>query len=375
MKGKKVLLSISAACLMLFAAACSGDNEDVSLGAVDNNVGESDSAAETSGPVAKSGQDLEPVIDELMSNELLVPLGNVPVPEDNPMTEEKVELGHLLFFDTRLSGNDEVSCMHCHIPELGYGDGRATFETFHGEDGPRNSPTVINSAYYTSNFWDGRAESLEEQALGPIQDPNEMNMSLDELIPKLEAIEGYEELFIEAGYGDGITPEAIGYALAAFQRLIVVENTPYDQFLNGDREALSDAEIRGLDLFAGDAGCINCHQGENLSDNDFYNIGLDKDDEGRFAVTGDEEDMGAIRTPGLYGITHTGPYMSDGSIRTLEEVIDFYDRGGDGHENTHRLITELNLTDQEKEDLLAFLKVLGGEPTMFSKPELPGTND
>ncbi|UCZ55044.1 c-type cytochrome [Bacillus shivajii] len=316
-------------------------------------------------------EDLTDLVEELLSNDQLVPLGDIPIPEDNPMISEVLHLGEVLYFDKRLSGNDQVSCMSCHIPELGYGDGRATFETFDGGDGPRNSPTIINSGYYTSNFWDGRASSLEEQALGPIEDPNEMNMLLDDLIPKLQGIEGYEELFIEAGF-DEITPEAIGKALAAFQRQIVVKDTSYDRFLKGETDALTNQEIRGLDLFAGEAGCINCHNGENLSDNQFYNVGLDTDDEGRYAVTGDEADKGAIRTPGLYGITHTGPYMSDGSIRTLEEVIEFYNRGGDGHPNTDSLIFELNLTDQEKEDLLAFLEVLGGEPPMFSKPELPG---
>ncbi|MCD8511935.1 MAG: c-type cytochrome [Bacillus sp. (in: Bacteria)] len=316
-------------------------------------------------------EDLTEVVEKLLSNDKLVPLGEIPVPENNPMTEEVLHLGQVLYFDPRLSGNDEVSCMSCHIPELGYGDGRATFEMFGGGDGPRNSPTVINSGFYTSNFWDGRAGSLEEQALGPIQDPNEMNMSLDELIPKLQGIEGYEDLFHAAGF-QSITAEAIGKALAAFQRQVVVKDTPYDSFLKGETDALTNQEIRGLDLFAGKAGCINCHNGENLSDNNFYNVGLDTDDEGRFAVTGDETDLGAIRTPGLYGITHTWPYMSDGSIQTLEEVIEFYNRGGDGHPNTDVLIFELNLTEEEKADLLAFLKVLGGEPPMFSKPELPG---
>ncbi|OIJ12333.1 hypothetical protein BKP35_10845 [Anaerobacillus arseniciselenatis] len=306
----------------------------------------------------------------------LVPLGDVPIPEDNPMTAEVLELGQMLFFDPRLSGNDQVSCATCHDPELGYGDGRATFETYTGEDGPRNSQTIINSAYYTSFFWDGRAATLEEQALGPIQDPHEMNLPLDELIEKLKGIEGYEALFL-AAFEDGITEENVGKALAAFQRQIVVKDTRYDQFLQGDKEALNSQEIRGLELFSGDAFCITCHNGENLSDNEFYNIGLNSDDEGRYAVTGDEDDLGRFRTPSLYGITHTAPYMHNGSIETLEEVIEFYNRGGDGHPNTsifmNMFMSNINLTEEEKADLLAFLKVLGGEPPIFTEPDLPGS--
>nr|WP_175476237.1 cytochrome c peroxidase [Evansella caseinilytica] len=366
---RKLLFILLAAMTISIIVACADSSDSTG-----SDTEQNDSAAQGDADQNDSAQgELEEIIDNLLSNELLVPLGDIPVPDDNPMTEEKLLLGQTLYFDTRLSGNDEVSCMNCHLPELGYGERRATFEKFGGGDGPRNSPTVINAGYYTLNFWDGRADSLEEQALGPIENPDEMNMSLDELIPKLQAIEGYEDMFIAAGFEDGITAENIGKAIAAFERQIVVTDTPYDQFLKGERDALSEQEIRGLNLFAGKAACITCHQGENLSDNQFYNIGLDNDDEGRFAITGDETDKGAIRTAGLYGITHTAPYMSDGSIETLEEVIDYYDRGGDGHPNTSPLITELNLTDDEKADLLAFLKVLGGEPPIFTKPEMPGT--
>jgi cytochrome c peroxidase len=310
----------------------------------------------------------------LVSNGMLIPLGEIPVPVDNPMNGEVVKLGQMLFFDSRLSGNNERSCATCHDPEKGYGDGRATFETVDGGDGARNSPTIINSGYYTTNFWDGRADSLEEQALGPIENPEEMNQPLSELLNELNAIKGYQELFATA-FPEGITEQNIAKALAAFQRLIVVTDTPYDQFLKGDTNALTDSELRGLNLFAGKAFCSTCHNGENLSDNNFYNIGINTEDVGRFAVTGDEGDMGRIRTPSLYGITHTAPYMRDGSLATLEEVIDYYNRGGDGHPNTSFFIKQfmspLGLTDEEKVDLLAFLNVLGGEPPIYSKPELP----
>ncbi|WP_404332686.1 cytochrome c peroxidase [Mesobacillus maritimus] len=317
---------------------------------------------------------LDQMKSALLSNGMLIPLGEIPIPDDNPMDKEVVELGQMLFFDSRLSGNNERSCATCHDPEKGYGDGRATFETVDGGEGARNSPTIINSGYYTTNFWDGRAESLEEQALGPIENPDEMDQPLNELVNELKAIKRYEELFA-AAFPDGITEQNIAKALAAFQRLIVVKDTPYDQFLNGDSNALTDSELRGMNLFAGKAFCSTCHQGENLSDNNFYNIGITTEDVGRFAVTGEEGDIGRIRTPSLYGISHTAPYMRDGSLETLEAVIDYYNRGGDGHPNTSFFIKQfmspLGLTYEEKADLLAFLNVLGGEPPIYSKPELP----
>lgn len=319
--------------------------------------------------------DLEQIKTSLMHNEFLVPLGEVPIPTNSQMTPEVLELGKILFFDPRLSGNNEVSCKTCHDPELGYGDGKATFTKIDGTQGLRNSPTVINSGFYTSLFWDGRAGSLEEQALGPIQDPGEMNQPLGELAEKLKAIEGYEELFL-AAFEDGITIENVGKALAAFQRTIIINDTRYDRFLKGDIDALTSEEIRGLDLFAGKAFCITCHNGENLTDNQYYNLGLNSEDKGRYTITGDERDLGRIRTPGLYGITHTAPYMHDGSMETLEEVIEFYNRGGDGHPNTSMFMkmfmSQLNLTEAEKADLLAFLKVLGGEVPVVEKPALPG---
>jgi cytochrome c peroxidase len=317
----------------------------------------------------------EALLAALQNHTNLVPIGDIPVPEDNPMSADVVELGQMLFFDPRLSGNNKVSCATCHDPNLGYGDNQPTFALYNGGHGKRNSPTVINAGYYSSNFWDGRAASLEEQALGPIENPNEMNQPLDELIEELNSISGYNERFTTAFGKKGITEENIAKSLAAFQRQIVVKDTPYDQYLNGDTNALTQQELRGLNVFTGKAMCVTCHNGPNLSDNQFYNIGINTDDEGRYAVTKDEKDLGRIRTPGLYGITHTAPYMRDGSIATLEEVIDYYDRGGDDHPNKSFFIQQfmqpIGLTTEEKADLLAFLKVLGGEPPKFSAPELP----
>ena len=313
----------------------------------------------------------------IMNHSPVAPIGDIPIPVDNPMKPEVTELGKKLFFDPRLSGNNEVSCATCHDPNKGYGDDQPTFDKYNGGFGPRNSPTIINSGYYETNFWDGRAGSLEEQALGPIENPNEMNQPLSNLIVELKGINGYTELF-QTAFGEGITDKNIGKALAAFQRLVVVNNTPYDRFLQGNETALNQQELRGLSLFTGKAMCIICHNGQNLSDNKFYNIGINTEDEGRFAVTKDEKDLGRIRTPGLYGITHTAPYMRDGSIATLEGVIDYYDSGGGNHPNKsyfmERFMGPIGLTAEDKADLLAFLKTLGGEPPIFTKPELPGMN-
>src|SRR5690625_2843112 len=299
------------------------------------------------------------------------PLGDVSIPEDNPMTEEAIELGKMLFFDPRLSGDDASSCATCHVPALGWSDGLPLFNTFDDEDGPRRTPTIINSAYYTSYFWDGRADTLEEQALGPIESPIEMNQDLDELPEELKEVDGYVEMFEET-FGEEITIENIAKALAAFQRTIVIDDTPFDRFLEGDYDAMTEQEIHGMELFANDAQCITCHNGPNLTDNNYYNVGLNSDDEGRMEVTGNVRDDGAFRTSGLYGIAHHAPYMHDGSLETLEDVINFYDRGGDNHPNKSPKMNELNLSDEEKDALLAFLMSLSGENSpQVEVPEIP----
>lgn len=330
----------------------------------------------TNGGVAKpdeqmdeNGGNKEDEYDDLIAK--FVQPGDIPVPEDNPMSEEKVELGKMLFYDPRLSGDNDRSCATCHAPALGWGDGRSLFQTIDGEDGPRHSPTIINAAYFKSLFWDGRADSLKEQVLGPISSPIEMNQNLDDLAEELKAVDGYPELFEEA-FGEDITIENIAKAIAAFERTIVMNDTRFNEFLDGDYDAMTEQEIHGMELFAGKARCISCHNGPAFSDHLFHNVGIESDDEGRKEVTGLNADDGAFRTPGLYGIAHHPPYMHDGSLETLEEVIDFYDRGGDDHPNKSPIIHELNLSDEEKEALLAFLHVLSGdESPQADVPDIP----
>ncbi|UTR16607.1 cytochrome-c peroxidase [Salipaludibacillus sp. LMS25] len=352
-------LSITSGLLL----AC-GNTEDAATKEMNNS-----GIHETNGQSANSnGYEEHEPFSELI--DMFEPLGDMEIPDDNPMTEETIALGKTLFFDPRLSGDNSLSCASCHIPALGYGDSKPVFEGFGGVEGPRNTPTIINSGYYTSLFWDGRAESLEAQALGPIESEIEMNQDLEKLVVQLSEIDDYVQMFEDA-FNDDVTIENIGKALAAFQRTIVLDDTPFDAFIDGDYDALTEKEIKGMELFAGKALCITCHTGSNLSDDNFHNIGMETDDKGRYDVTGDEVDDGAFRTPGLYGIDHRGPYMHNGSIETLEDVIDYYDRGGDDHPNKSPLMQELNLTDDEKEALHAFLLALSGENPQVDVPSLP----
>lgn len=229
----------------------------------------------------------------------------------------------------------------------------------------------MNTAFYSTYFWDGRADSLEEQALGPISSPIEMNMNLEKLASKLAKIEQYNDMFDHV-YGEEITIDNIAKALASFQRTIVVKDTRFEQFLHGDYEALTEEEIFGMELFTNKARCISCHNGPHLTDNRFHNVGIESDDPGRKEITERNADNGAFRTAGLYGIAHHPPYMHDGSLETLEDVVDFYNRGGDHHVNKSAMIKDLDLTKDEQRALVAFLHSLSNEALLdFEVPDLP----
>ncbi len=296
-------------------------------------------------------------------------LGDIPIPADNPMTAEKIELGKKLYFDQRLSGDNKTSCMSCHVPSNGFGDGKAKFVGFEGAAGARNSPTVINSGYYHSNFWDGRAASLEEQAVGPIQSPVEMNQNMDALIVELNAVPEYVTSFNNV-FNDSISKENIGKAIAAFERTIVVKDTAFDKYLGGDDSAITDEAKKGMELFVGKAGCSSCHIGPNLSDDSFRNTGITGDD-GRFTVTKKEVDKGRFRTPTLRALTQTAPFMHDGSLATIEDVVKYYNKGGGSDPNKDPLMRPLYLTDDEVKNLVAFLESMGGEPIKVAAPKLP----
>lgn len=298
-----------------------------------------------------------------LSSSLLAqpPLGLKPVkiPKDNPMTEAKVELGKQLYFDKRLSKDNTISCASCHDPKKGWSNDAAVATGIARQKGGRSSPTIINAAYHRFQFWDGRAASLEEQALGPIQNPIEMGETLENVVKKLNAIEGYKTQFQDV-FGTDVTSENLGKAIAAFERTVLSGNSPYDKYEAGDKEALSESAERGMKLFFGKANCSACHAGSNLSDNAFHNIGIgmeaDKPDEGRVAISKLGGDTGSFKTPGLRDIARSAPYMHDGSLKTLEEVVDHYVKGGIKNEFLDEELFPIELTDEEKQDLVTFLK-------------------
>lgn len=290
-----------------------------------------------------------------------VPLGlpAVPVPDNNPLTLEKIELGKQLYFDRRLSSDNSVSCADCHDPKKGWSNGEQFATGFKKQKGGRSAPTVLNTAYQQFQFWDGRAGTLEEQALGPVQNPIEMNMTLPKMISTLKGLEGYRSQFRKV-FGTDVTEDGVAKAIAAFERTILSGNAPYDRYKAGDKMAMSGSAVRGMDLFFNKARCSACHAGPNFTDNGFHNIGVGMDkakpDEGRFVVSKLLGDRGAFKTPTLRDIARTAPYMHDGSQKTLEEVVDHYDRGGIKNEQLDEEMVPLNLTAQEKADLVTFMK-------------------
>jgi cytochrome c peroxidase len=284
---------------------------------------------------------------------LVIPLGldlYMPVPEDNPVTEDKIEVGRRLFFDRRLSRDQSISCASCHVPELAFSDGRPVAVGVFNRVGRRSAPALINRGYGRSFFWDGRAGTLEEQVLQPIQDPNEMDMTLADSSARV-----------------GLPVEDISRSLASFVRSLLSGNSPFDRFISGERDALSPEQRGGLQIFRGKGNCTACHVGPTFTDERFHNTGVAfRDgrllDEGRFAVSRRAEDRAAFKTPTLREIARTAPYMHDGSIATLGEVVEFYDRGGTNDASLDPELRPLRLTPSEKQSLIAFLESLNGAP-------------
>ncbi len=286
-------------------------------------------------------------------------LAAVPIPKDNPQSAEKIELGKQLFFDKRLSGDNSVACATCHDPNKGWSNSDKTAEGIGGQRGGRSAPTVINAAYQAFQFWDGRAKTLEQQALGPIANPIEMNLPIEQAVEKIGSIKGYQDQFQKV-FGEPVTAENIGKAIAAFERTALSGDAPFDRVRAGDDTALSIQAWEGMQLFFGKANCSSCHSGPNFTDNGFHNIGVsftkDQPDLGRFAISNVEGDKGSFKTPTLRDIAKTGPYMHDGSLATLEEVVDYYDKGGTPNEYLDEELFPLKLTAEQKAALVAFLK-------------------
>jgi cytochrome c peroxidase len=299
----------------------------------------------------------------------------VPIPATNLNYKAKVELGRQLFFDGRLSKNDQIPCAACHLPATGFADVRQVSIGVGGAVGDRQAPTVFNTAFNPLQFWDGRVGSLEEQVLGPIQEPDEMAETIENVVKKIGRIKGYQLQF-RAVFGTGVNMQGVAEAIAAYERTVISTNSAFDKYVLGDKQAMDEAAVRGMALFKGKARCILCHNGPNFTDNRFYNLGVPqvgprKEDLGRYDVTRMEHDKGAFKTSTLRSITETAPYMHDGAFKTLEEVVEFLDQGGGPNPILSPLIKPLGLTKEEKADLVAFLKALTGEPIKFEMPKLP----
>ncbi|MGZ9188795.1 MAG: cytochrome-c peroxidase [Nitrospira sp.] len=301
------------------------------------------------------------------------------IPADNPQTAKKIELGRILFFDKRLSKTNTVACANCHMPGLAFTDGQAVSQGINRLQGGRSAPTAINRVYSKVQFWDGRAQTLEEQSTGPFINPVEHGfLDYDEMTTKMKKLSGYRQLFKEV-FAEDITEKNIGKAIASFQRTLVSGNSPADRFdFGGDEQALTPAAQRGLELFRGKARCTRCHSGFNFSDEKFHNLGIGWDtnqvDLGRYMVTKNAEDIGAFKTPTLREISRTAPYMHDGRFGTLEEVVAFYNQGGIQNPHQDNTVIPLELNESEQQDVVAFLRSLNGEgwqqvtaPTEFPK--------
>lgn len=336
--------------------------------------------------------------------QLRLPLGLVAksfkLATDNVLTADKIELGRALFFDPRLSADGTISCATCHLPQLAFTDGRQQSQGIGGLTGLRHAPTIINRAFAKKQFWDGSAASLEEQAKGPLINPTEMGMaSHTAVVSRVEAITDYRKWFKRVFRG-AVSIDKLTKAIAAFERTLLSGNAKYDRFKAGDKQALSASEQRGLALFEDKARCNQCHSGFNFTDEEYHNIGVGWDkrriDLGRYTVTALQRDIGTFKTPTLREVARTAPYMHDGSMASLDEVIEFYDKGGianpfldsemrrlkltmeqvldlydkqtaTGTPSKQRVV-KLDLTEQDKADLVAFLKALNGEGWQHIKP-------
>ena len=289
------------------------------------------------------------------------------------LTEARVELGKRLFYDKQVSRTGEVACASCHLPDNAFSDPRQFSLGVEGRVGGRNAPSIVNLAYNTSFFWDGGAPTLEQQVIGPIINPLEMDMKVGDVTDRLAQDPTYVNAFQDA-YGTEPIPGSLTKAVASFMRTIVSGDSRYDRYEQGDRAALDDSEKRGMAIFTGERGeCFHCHVGFNFTNNDFRNNNLYAvyQDIGRAKVTELEEDVGKFKVPTLRNVALTAPYMHDGSLATLEDVVDHYSSGGKLNPNSDPTIQPLDLTAQEKADLVAFLRALTDDTLATNPKYLP----
>lgn len=298
---------------------------------------------------------------------------NIPFPENNPYSSTKATLGKMLFFDPRLSRDRNMNCASCHNPSFGWEVPLPKAVGSMAQPLRRHSPTILNLAWGFGYFWDGSAPSLEVQARGPLENPMEMNMPLSLLVERLNGVEGYQRWFKAVFPNKGITEETILQALTTYERTIVSTDAPFDKWVRGEEEAISDSAKRGFNIFIGKANCAACHKGWAFTDYSYYDIGLaDTRDIGREAATGNRSDRYSFKVPTLRNIEQRAPYMHDGSIPNLEAaVIHYIALPGKRRTVSDKLPRNLSLTATEITDLIEFLKTLTGTDMSVSLPILP----
>lgn len=301
---------------------------------------------------------------------------HAPFPVGNKPTPARVDLGRKLFFDPRLSGDGNMSCATCHNPSMGWSDGLPTGRGMKSVVLGRASPTIINTGYNSIQMWDGRKSSLEEQAMGPMEATAEMNMNTTKLFAWLNSNAGYQVLFAKAYPGEEIGAGTLSKAIASFERTVISNRSPFDRWVKGDRKAMSAQQVNGFKLFAGKANCSVCHAAPNFTDNGFHNLGLPswgtaEPDMGRYGQKPVARMKGAFKTPTLRDIARTAPYFHDGSSKTLMDAVELYSKGGVVKTNLSPDVKELNLSAQEKADLVAFMEALTSPYKAVRLPELP----
>jgi cytochrome c peroxidase len=349
---------------LIFAGGCGGDRHKVTASVLDDK------------PIGAA-------------IEIKAPLGlpPVPVPPNDPETKETIALGRKLFYERKLSRDNSLSCASCHNPLVGFTDGQKHSIGVGGKAGIRNAPTVVNAAYFPVQFWDGRARSLEEQAGSPMANPLEMDQAHDVTVSKLEADPAYQAEFKKAFGNGAVTIGKVETAIASFERTLISGDSPFDRYqFGGDKRALSPAAIRGLAIFRDPkrGNCATCHTINDhyalFTDGKFHNIGVavndegELDDLGRYAESKLEADRGAFKTPTLRNVAKTAPYMHDGSLKTLKEVVDFYAGGGNSNPYLDKEIKAIKLSARDREDLVEFLESLtGAMPPNAGPPALTQT--
>jgi len=295
-----------------------------------------------------------------------------PVESENLPTADKIALGKQLFFDPRLSGSGVISCASCHNPSLGWQDGLAKGRGHMGGQLGRHTPTILNVAWGGPYFWDGRADTLEDQAKGPIQAEKEMNMGAGNAVKAVSAIKGYRDEFEKVFPGKSVSLDTMAMAIAAYERTVVSSDSPFDRWVKGDDDAISQDAKEGFIVFNGKGRCATCHQGWRFTDDGFHDVGVNDDDIGRGKIMPDAVFLNhAFKTPTLRNIAERPPYMHDGSLPTLDAVVDHYDHGFVQRPSLSDDVRPLHLTDEEKKSLVAFMQTLSSPDTPETVPVLP----